>query len=375
MADQWELDTLNEINNKRTELGLPPLVWSNKLESEARNYWTNPESCKSVVNTCNCPHWTSPKNICDLLWDENLANYFYQYAAIAIYNDQTTHVALALTQEVNNMPYKHIPIKPSTSKNNDGNWITGSRDAKYLHNKYQTELDNAHIALVNMIHHIEDENRKKALRFYNEAQALREDIKAHQAERTSLYEALDAQLEKELGQEYKMWKTSPQGLRINTKEGLKSDTVQAGIGVVGNINPTPILRYLERYPELSAKSRFSEITSKIKEKEREIRTKTEACNRAISGFNNELPFYDKNVIKCQDNLNRYFKILEEGNEKINSCRYIKSSFFKILPEDKKDEIRLNTLTHPMDKWKNMLALFKEDLSKYQKQHLSQLSYS
>lgn len=96
MADQWELDTLDAINDTRTELGLSTLEWSSKLESEARSYWTNPALSPNVVKTCNCPHWTPPKQIAELLWCDELAQYFAKAAAIVIFNDNMTHVALAL---------------------------------------------------------------------------------------------------------------------------------------------------------------------------------------------------------------------------------------------------------------------------------------
>ena len=99
MADRWELDTLAAINERRIELGLPQLEWSNKLESEAKVYWTNPATSPHIINTCNCPHWTPPNRICDLLWCDELANYFVRFAAISIFNDSSTHVALALNNE------------------------------------------------------------------------------------------------------------------------------------------------------------------------------------------------------------------------------------------------------------------------------------
>lgn len=38
MADQWELDTLAAINEKRRSRGTPSLKWSRRLEEEARRY-------------------------------------------------------------------------------------------------------------------------------------------------------------------------------------------------------------------------------------------------------------------------------------------------------------------------------------------------
>lgn len=96
MPHQWEMDTLGAVNERMTELGLPTLEWSDELESEARNYWTNPSLAPNVVRTCNCSHWTTPKEICRLLWCDELAHFRMKYAAIVIFNDSLTHAALAL---------------------------------------------------------------------------------------------------------------------------------------------------------------------------------------------------------------------------------------------------------------------------------------
>ncbi len=127
MANQWELETLSEINNRRTELGIPILKWSNKLESEARNYWTNPALSHNVIKTCNCPHWTPPNQIAKLLWCDELTQYSTKYAAIVIFNDSKTRVALAL-EKGQNMTKISVPVEtyheilPNHSWHNDITW-------------------------------------------------------------------------------------------------------------------------------------------------------------------------------------------------------------------------------------------------------------
>jgi len=95
MAGQWELDTLSAINETRNSLGLPSLEWSDELEFEARRFWSRPSSALRVVKACDCPHWTSPKALAELLWCEELARYFVQRAAVVIFNDDVTHCAVA----------------------------------------------------------------------------------------------------------------------------------------------------------------------------------------------------------------------------------------------------------------------------------------
>jgi len=253
--------------------------------------------------------------------------------------------------------------------------ITGREEATTLRNKYQTELDNANAALINMIHHTEEINRRKALDYYHQAQALKEDIKTRQAERKALIDTLDAQIEKERRQEYEMWKQSPQGLRIDTTEGLKTEVSQAGLGLVGTITPAPVLKYLEQYPKLASSPFITEIIGKIESKEGEIRRKAEAYHQSVAGFNHELPFYEKSVVKCEENMNRYHRILEEGTNKINNCRYVKGHLFKMLSQREKDGILVQTLPHTIEKWEHMIDLFRSDLSQWQKQPFTELSYS
>lgn len=245
-----------------------------------------------------------------------------------------------------------------------------SRNAKALHNRYQTEVDNAHTALVNEIHHVEGVNRRKALDYRHQAQELQEGVKAHLDEFNSLEATLDVLLTKDFGQEYTMWKENTQGLNIRTTEGFKSDVT----GVLGYVTSAPTLKYLERYPEHSSHPSVQANRQSLESKIRDVRMKVESHNRVVSGFNHELPFYAKNVQKCQDNLERYRRILQEGNDRIGSCYYVKSFLFRVLPEDKKMEILIDTLKHPMEKWENVIKMFQEDLSRWQQQPFEELAY-
>jgi len=259
-----------------------------------------------------------------------------------------------------------------------GNRFVGSEEAITLRNKYQTELDNANAALINQVHHTENENRRKILDYYNQSQALKADIKARQDERTALIDKLENQIDKERGQEFRMWEKSPQGLRINTTQGLRNETSQSGIGIVGTINPSPVLKFLEQYPKLASTPFIREMLDRIERLEGEIRRKAESYHQSVAGFNRELPSYEKNVLKCQENLSRYHRILDEGTNKIDNCRYVnhgKGLFFKMLSQKEKDNILLQTLPHVTEKWESMIALFKKDLDQYQSRSFTELPYS
>jgi len=56
--------------------------------------------------------------------------------------------------------------------------ITGRSDAVFIRNKYQTELDNAHAAIVNMVHRTEN-NLATLKGAYDNSQRLKKNIEAH----------------------------------------------------------------------------------------------------------------------------------------------------------------------------------------------------
>jgi len=244
-----------------------------------------------------------------------------------------------------------------------GNILTGSRDAVFLRNKYQTELNNAHAALVNMLHHVEDDERLKITKFVYEAEKLESDILAHTAERENLYSSLDELLEKELGQEYSMFKMKPQGASVTAEKLGASVHIGGGLGGT-NISNAASIRYLEKYPELQTKASFSTILHKIQDKEREIRQATEKCNQEIAWFKSTIPWLESDLAKCTDKLAVYRSLLSEWEKERKSCRYFQSTWFRLLPADKKAELLPDTITHRVDQFTHSLDMFQQELITY-----------
>lgn len=247
----------------------------------------------------------------------------------------------------------------TTKQIKGGNLITGSRDAVFLRNRFQTEVDNANAAFVNMIHHVEDDERFKITRFIHQAEKLEKDILAHTDERKRLYDSLDELLKKELGQEYIMFNLNPQGVNIKATE-LGTSVHIGGLGSTGIVNTAP-LKYLEKYPELQAKASFATILHKIEEKEKEIRIAVQNFNQEVAIFKSTLPSLETDLKKCEDKQKAYFKLLEEWNEKRKLARYFNSFWFKILPEDKKASLIPDTITHRIEQFTNTLNIFQSEL--------------
>lgn len=260
------------------------------------------------------------------------------------------------------MPFKQAPFN-TTKQSSGGNILTGSRDAVFLRNKYQTELDNAHAALVNMLHHVEDDERLKITKFVHEAEKLERDILAHTAERDNLYSALDELLEKELGQEYTMFKMHPQGASVIANKLGANVHVGGGLGGTSVSNAAP-LRYLEKYPELQTKTSFSAILHKIQDKEKEIRQATERYNQEIAWYKSTIPWLESDLLKCSEKLSAYHLLFAEWERERQSCRYFHSMWFNLLPADKKADLLPNTITHRVDQFTHTLEMFQRELVEY-----------
>jgi len=90
------------------------------------------------------------------------------------------------------MGFKRVPYNQTWvhEENGLGGKISGFNDAVFLRNTYQSELDNANAALVNMVHHLEEES-KRLKGYYNAAPGIKKNIEALQQERHDLYSSLD----------------------------------------------------------------------------------------------------------------------------------------------------------------------------------------
>jgi len=273
-------------------------------------------------------------------------------------------------QNNNKVPMNMTP--PTTKGTGLLGRISRREEATSLRNKYQTELDNANAAVVNEVHHVERESRKVTLDYFNQAQALKADIKTRLTERKALFDILDTQIEKERGHEYEMFKIKPQGTNV-TADRLSGEVRIGGLGSVGIVNTAP-LRFLKQYPTMASTPFIRDIIGKIEIKESEVRRKAESYHQAIAGFNRSIPDYKTHVMKCEDNLARYRKILAEGSDLINNCSYVKSAWFRMLSQKEKDAILLRTLPHTTEKWEHLIEEFKNDLSQWQAQPLTELEY-
>jgi hypothetical protein len=258
------------------------------------------------------------------------------------------------------MPFKQASFN-ITPQVKGGSRITGSRDAVFLRNKYQTELDNAHSSLVNMVHHIEDNERQKIIDYLYTSESLERDIKSHISEKAHLYAELRDTLDKEL--DFQKWMRSrTEKMASATTKNLRTDVQR--VDNSSEISIEAVTDFLKVNPEHASTPGLISLTESIKEKEKEIRLKEESFHQAVAGFNHEIPFLESDLLKCDDKLIIYQSLLKEWGEKRKAYRYFSSLLFSILPEDKKAELLPDTIKHRVTQFTNTLELFKKELCGY-----------
>lgn len=268
------------------------------------------------------------------------------------------------------MGTERIPVNTTKMIPSKGNNIlTGRPDAIFLRNKFQMEIDNSWAEVVNNVNYVEEESQKLHDDF-NRAQGLKQDIKAHEAERADLYESFGNLLTKETNFEDKMWQTAQKGRNvksINVKQNIKESDVE-------EMHFDTMRDYIKQYPEYTSKSSFKKILDKIEQKDGEIRQVKKMYNDAVSNYNSNLPFFEKQIQKAQDKFVAYDNVLKEGKEKLDSCRYRNSIFYKIASEDVKAEVNIDVLNHRVEQFRNTLEILKGEFVQIQRKTFVEMEF-
>jgi len=266
------------------------------------------------------------------------------------------------------MAFKHVRMDTTMHHKPEG-VITGKRDAIFLRNKYQTQLDNRNAAVVNMVKYIQEKNSDLKSQ-YNYALGLKKDVDAHEEERSKLYDSLGNLLTKETNFEDKMWQTTQKGRKVKSvtiKQKFKDSDVE-------EMRYDSMMDYLKQYPEYASKSSFRKILDKIEEKEREIRHSKQKYNDGVSKYNYLLSDFRVHIQKAEDKIRAYNKVYEEGKHKLENTRYRKGLFYKLASEETRAKVELDTLTHNIDQFKNTLEIIKKEHSKNEAKTFNEMEY-
>jgi len=199
-------------------------------------------------------------------------------------------------------------------------------------------------------------------------QRYKKDIISHEEERKSLYEKLGEMLDKETNHEFKMWQKTQE----NKKETNISIKQKFNDSDIDEIKFNSALEYLDKYPMY--KSMFKENLNEIIDKEKGIRHIKEKYNYSVSEVLRELSYWPRNVDEAEGLVKRFEAQLKEGQEKLNSMRYLKSFLYKLASETEKIKVNIHTLYYRIEEMDNTISILKEESEKAKKQDLEEMEY-
>lgn len=254
--------------------------------------------------------------------------------------------------------------------------ITGRRNTAFLRNRYQTELDNANAAVVDMVHYCEEQSSelKKA---FNKAEGIKANIAIHKKERGNAYEALNNLLKKEIDFEGFMNKeTLSMYKEVSKNQSAKGINVkQRMINSDNEIYTAGMMKYLDKHPDIGAKSSIHKIQDRIIEEDKRVSEYETDAKKAVSAYHDLLQEFKIWIQKAKDKIKEYHRILEEGQKKIDETRYKKGVIYKVFTsERRKQEVNLDTIKHRMPQFENTLKIIEEELSAYEGRKFKEVEY-
>jgi len=245
--------------------------------------------------------------------------------------------------------------------------ITGKKDAISIKEEYQKALDYSHEKISNKVSFLYKMNHKLKENLAL-VQQYKKDIISHEEERKSLYRNLEELLNKEKVHEKDMWSV--------TKENEKDSNVvikqKFNDSDIDEVKFNSIRENIKQYPEYH--TMFKKNLEIIDKKESDIRYKKERYNHAISAVLKELSYFPRNIIEAEGLVKRFKAQLKEGQEKLNSMRYLKSFLYKLASETEKIKVNIHTLYYRVEEMEDTIQKLKEESEKARKQNLEEMDY-
>ena len=227
--------------------------------------------------------------------------------------------------------------------------LTGKKDVKFLKARYQDKLDQQHRVVKDKRDFFYKMNHKLKTAMAD-VQRLASDMDADQEERVNLYASLQNLLTKETNFEKEMLQTAQKAKpkSVTIKQKFKDSEIDEQ-------RIDSMMSYLEKYPKYASKSSFSEILAQIKVVEAGIKRTKKDMNRAVADALKEISYFPRNVIEFKDFVKRYREVYDEAVDKINNSRYVKGMLFKLLSEEEKHALLIDTLHHNPEHFENSVT--------------------
>ncbi|KKG09984.1 hypothetical protein [Methanosarcina sp. 2.H.A.1B.4] len=258
--------------------------------------------------------------------------------------------------------FKHIHFN-TTNQVEYGGFIgrlTGKNDLIFLRNKWQTEIDNSWAALMNMAHYLEtcEDSVQTILRF-NDLARFRGEVHDANVRRAKLYENVFKYIQQDQAYSERMWKIHQEMYKSTSSVSGNCSTSLKNI----NVTREDVRKYVETYPRIEIKNDIQ----MIKDMEAEANRKKSKYRQDISLLRSYFEQFKLELIKCESKYDAYNKILEMGISELNSCRFKNSLFYSTLPEQRKNDLRIDVLKHRVDQVERTLAHYRDIKAKIEKE--------
>lgn len=97
-------------------------------------------------------------------------------------------------------------------------------------------------------------------------------------------------------------------------------------------------------------------------------------NDRVSQYNYLLQQFQKSIQKAEDKFAKYQNDLTEGTQRLQSCRYHSSLFYRLASEKKRDMVNLTTLNHRIDQFRNTLNIIKNEMTQNEGRKFVEMGY-
>lgn len=230
--------------------------------------------------------------------------------------------------------------------------LTGKNDLIFLRNRWQTEIDNAYVALWNMAHYIETcEDSVQTIIRYNALAKLRGEIQDANVKRERMYTNVFKYIQKDQEYSERMWKIHQDMHKSSPSQSSNLSTSLNNI----NVTHEEIKRYVSMYPQVEIKNDIQ----MIKDLENSIEMKKSEYRNNVAILRDYFEQFKLELIKFESKYIAYNKLLEEGKSMVEGNRFKESLFYNMMTEEKKHELAIDTIKHQINQIEQTLAHYRE----------------
>jgi hypothetical protein len=238
--------------------------------------------------------------------------------------------------------------------------LTGKNDLIFLRNRWQTEIDNAWVALWNMSHYLETcEDSVQTIIRYNDLAKLRGEIQDANVKRERMYTNVFKYIQKDQEYSERMWRIHQDMYKSSPSRSANNSTSLNNI----NVTREEIKKYVSMYPQVEIKNDIQ----MIKDLENSIMKKKSEYRNNVAILRDYFEQFKLELIKCESKYTTYNKLLDEGKSIINGNRFKDSLFYTMMTAEQKHELGIDTIKHRVDQVEQTLVHYREIKAKVEKE--------